>query len=274
MTHIAEALPQNPEEVKARMNEMGITEDCFSAEIFYHHYNARNWLLRGEKIVRWSSLLICWQKYAEKKHGIRPTKNPKDNLTTSLPLKGAEGAVLSDQSGATADGSLPHSEGTGGGLPPRSAEVSSWLDCQYPMPEEPEKREHAEKLERCYSLQNQPQFGMYEHWKQILTSNTITLQAAVKHVGQGMVERIIIRHLDDLAAHFRTSLLSYSLHEMQQTARWMIEKAPTLKFAELMLICQRAKEERQLPASRVCRGDIKQLILNFPGWKRNALEFL
>lgn len=264
MAHIAEALPQTTEEVKAKMIEMGIDEDAFSAEVFYHHYNARNWMLRGEKIVHWSSLLICWQRYAENKHG----KRHSCNTSTAT----ASASCTTDNPSAVTE-ALPLGGG-GGGLAPRSVQVSSWLDCQYPMPEEPEVREKAERLERCYSLANQPQFGMYEHLKEILTSNTITLEAAVRTIDQGIVERIIIRHIDDLAAHFDTTLLSFSLGEMQQTARWMIKEAGWLKFSELMLICQRAKEERQLPQNRVCRGDIKELIRNFSGWKRNTLEFL
>ena len=261
MNHAIEMLPQTPEEVKAKMDAMGITEEAFSAEVFFHYYEARNWLLRGETIAHWSSLLVCWDRNGRKKLNDRSSKStapstspssPTAPSTTSLPLQGVGGS------------SLPL-KGDGG---------SSWLDCQFPMPEEPEVREQAERLERCYSLENQPQFGMYEHWKEILTANTITLGAAAQRMGTNVVMRILIRHIDDLAAHFDTTLLTFSHHEMEQTARHILNKAPSLKFSELMLICQRAKEERMLPHTHICRGDILELIKNFPGWKRNALEFL
>lgn len=255
------------------MQHFGIAEEWFTADEFFYYYEAQAWMMKGAEIENWPALLHCWyQKRLRRVNNRKKRVTASANEPTSLPLQGVGGS-MTDASTAT-DSSLPPSGGTGGGLDTREELVSSWLDCQYPMPEEPEKREQAEKLERCYSLENQPQFGQYEHLKQILTSNTITLQAAAHHVGQPMVERIIIRHIDDLAAHFQTTLLTYSLHDMQQTARWIIDKAPSLKFSELMLICQRAKEERQLRNSHVCRGDIKQLILNFPSWKRNALEFL
>lgn len=273
MTHKIETLPQSPEEVKAKMDAMGINEEIFTADVFFHYYQAHDWTIRGEHICHWSSLLVCWDRNGRKKRGDRPAKYPrKDESTASA----TSTAVGSNQPSLGGDGGglrgLVAESSAGGDS--RASVVSSWLDCQYPMPEEPEVRQEAERLERCYSLENQPQFGMYEHLKEILTSNTITLEAAVRRMGSNVVERIIIRHIDDLAAHFQTSLLSFSLQEMQQTARWMIEKAGWLKFSELMLICQRAKEERQLTDARVCRGDIKELVRNFSGWKRNTLEFL
>lgn len=252
-----EPLPESVEEVRTRMNEFGISEEYFSAEMFYYHYYARNWMMRGEIIERWSSLLFCWKRNS-KKNRLETAKQKKTKNETSSSTASSTVAAEKKQAAAKT----------------RSEKVDEWLDCQYPMPEEPEKRQAAERLEHVYSLEHQPQFGKYEHLKEILTSNNITLEAAVKTISPAITERIIIRHLNELSAHFHTPLLTYSLLEMQQTARLIINKAPRLKFSELMLICQRAKEENLLPQSRVCRGDIMELIHNYPEWKRNTLEYL
>lgn len=268
--------PENIEQVREKMQEFGIGEEWFTADEFFYYYEAQAWMMKGAEIENWPALLHCWHQKRLRRVNNRRKRLAAASNTSTATASATSTAVGSNQPSLGGDGGglrgLVAESSAGGDS--RASVVSSWLDCQYPMPEEPEVCQEAERLERCYSLENQPQFGMYEHLKEILTSNTITLEAAVRRMGSNVVERIIIRHLDDLAAHFQTSLLSFSLQEMQQTARWMIEKSGWLKFSELMLICQRAKEERQLTDARVCRGDIKELVRNFSGWKRNTLEFL
>lgn len=239
------------------MQKLGISEELFTAEEFYYYYDARNWLAGGEKIRRWPSMLICWKNNHYRKF--------------SALCKKVKAASKAAPVAAYTPSEQPAQQEV------REQEVMSWLDCQYPMPDaekEPEKREEVEHFFRVYSLAHQPMFGEYKHLKEILTDNTITIEAAVRKFGQPMVERLLVLHIDSLARHFATTLATFPLEQMQQTARWIIQKAPALRISEFMLILRNAHDNTSISTAKLCRGDIKMLVDTFPEWKRNTLQYL
>lgn len=250
-------IPENPAEVRTMMQKLGISEELFTAEEFYYYYDARDWMTGGEPIRRWTSMLMCWRDNHERRFKGRylRSKNRKQAAPVAAynPAEKPQEAVKRDD------------------------EVKAWLECQYPMPDaekEPEKREKVECFYRAYKIENQHLFGKYEHLKEILTKNTITMEAAARKFGQPAVERLLIAHIDLLARHFATTLDTFPLEHMQQAARWVIQKAPSLRVSEFLLILQNAHEYSAITPARLCRGDIKRLVENFPEWKRNTLQYL